>query len=90
MSNLHHVHGAQQQPPTKQFNGRGERKALKAQEIDRAELKQVLDNIATELSNAIANFRDSHGGVRLSGVACSADLGARYCLDCVEYLQRKY
>ena len=81
-----HVHGAYMQPPTSKVKGRGQAQTGKREEIDRQEVKEVLDSLITELSNAIANYRDSHGG-KMEGVAVSAALGATYALECAKYLQ---
>ncbi len=89
MGSVHHVNHAKQQIPEARVKGqRGQPQLDKSQPINRGEMKEILDNLISELANAINNFRESHGG-KLSGVAISADQGAKYALSCAEYLQRK-
>lgn len=67
---------------------KGQPQLKKDQAISIEATRETLDSAISELSNAISNLRDSHNG-RLSGVALSAELGALYALEAIEYLRRK-
>lgn len=60
----------------------------KTSQIDRGEMREILFNARSELANSIDNNRAALGGT-LSGVGLSGDLGARYTLECIDYLLRR-